>query len=89
MARVLLTTGKTYNRVEGLPSESGQVGLTLALGRLRTLGVTGLRVALPAPGLTLADGLSLFGIVHEAAETEAGKASMKTLRASTALHATG
>ncbi|PNG17542.1 hypothetical protein C1J00_35955, partial [Streptomyces cahuitamycinicus] len=44
------------HRVEGLPGESGQVGLTLALGRLRTLGVTGLRVALPAPGHPL--GLS-------------------------------
>ncbi|GAA2261210.1 hypothetical protein GCM10010104_68340 [Streptomyces indiaensis] len=44
------------HRVEGLPDESGQVGLTLALGRLRTLGVSGLRVALPAPGHPL--GLS-------------------------------
>ncbi|MFD8236904.1 hypothetical protein ACFV20_34135 [Streptomyces sp. NPDC059696] len=44
------------HRVEGLPGESGQVGLTLALGRLRSLGVTGLRVALPAPGHPL--GLS-------------------------------
>ncbi|MEW2609352.1 hypothetical protein AB0937_03900 [Streptomyces sp. NPDC047880] len=44
------------HRVEGLPGEPGQVGLTLALGRLRTLGVTGLRVALPAPGHPL--GLS-------------------------------
>ncbi|MFJ7338648.1 hypothetical protein ACIQUU_36140 [Streptomyces sp. NPDC101116] len=44
------------HRVEGLPGETGQVGLTLALGRLRTLGVTGLRVALPAPGHPL--GLS-------------------------------
>src|SRR6478752_3819056 len=32
------------------------VGLTLALGRLRALGVTGYRVALPAPGHPL--GLS-------------------------------
>ncbi|MEV6023413.1 hypothetical protein [Streptomyces sp. NPDC052036] len=44
------------HRVEGLPDESAPVGLTLALGRLRTLGVTGLRVALPAPGHPL--GLS-------------------------------
>ncbi|MFH8564159.1 hypothetical protein [Streptomyces sp. NPDC017988] len=44
------------HRVEGLPGESGPVGLTLAMGRLRTLGVTGLRVALPAPGHPL--GLS-------------------------------
>ncbi|MEV0524349.1 hypothetical protein AB0I66_13085 [Streptomyces sp. NPDC050439] len=44
------------HRVEGLPGESGPVGLTLAVGRLRTLGVTGLRVALPAPGHPL--GLS-------------------------------
>ncbi|MGP4049029.1 hypothetical protein [Streptomyces sp. 2A115] len=44
------------HRVEGLPGETGPVGLTLALGRLRTLGVTGLRIALPAPGHPL--GLS-------------------------------
>ncbi|MFR0356512.1 hypothetical protein [Streptomyces sediminimaris] len=44
------------HRMEGLPGESGPVGLTLALGRLRALGVTGLRVALPAPGHPL--GLS-------------------------------
>ncbi|MEW1804167.1 hypothetical protein ACIGO7_36190 [Streptomyces virginiae] len=44
------------HRVEGLPDEAGPVGLTLALGRLRALGVTGLRVALPAPGHPL--GLS-------------------------------
>ncbi|MGW2699832.1 hypothetical protein [Streptomyces sp. NPDC001340] len=46
----------TVHRVDGLPGESAPVGLTLALGRLRTLGVTGLRVALPAPGHPL--GLS-------------------------------
>ncbi|GGK03246.1 hypothetical protein GCM10011583_38740 [Streptomyces camponoticapitis] len=44
------------HRVAGLPGESGPVGLTLALGRLRALGVTGYRVALPAPGHPL--GLS-------------------------------
>ncbi|MEV6166354.1 hypothetical protein AB0L71_31430 [Streptomyces sp. NPDC052052] len=44
------------HRVEGLPGETGPVGLTLALGRLRALGVTGFRVALPVPGHPL--GLS-------------------------------
>ncbi|MEU6578612.1 hypothetical protein [Streptomyces sp. NPDC046805] len=44
------------HRVEGLPGESAPVGLTLALGRLRGLGTTGLRMALPAPGHPL--GLS-------------------------------
>src|SRR3954465_9322871 len=44
------------HRVEGLPGGAGPGGLTLALGRLRTLGVSGLRVALPAPGHPL--GLS-------------------------------
>jgi hypothetical protein len=44
------------HRVEGLPGETSEVGLTLALGRLRALGTTGLRVALPAPGHPL--GLS-------------------------------
>ncbi len=48
--------GDAVHRVEGLPGESGPVGLTLGLGRLRALGVTGLRVALPAPGHPL--GLS-------------------------------
>ncbi|MFH8341295.1 hypothetical protein [Streptomyces sp. AM6-12] len=46
----------TVHRVAGLPGETAPVGLTLALGRLRTLGATGLRVALPAPGHPL--GLS-------------------------------
>ena len=46
----------TVHRVAGLPGESSPVGLTLALGRLRALGVAGLRVALPAPGHPL--GLS-------------------------------
>jgi hypothetical protein len=44
------------HRVQGLPGEAGPVGLTLALGRLRGLGVTGFRVALPVPGHPL--GLS-------------------------------
>ncbi|WP_030590334.1 hypothetical protein [Streptomyces anulatus] len=44
------------HRVEGVPGEAGPVGLTLALGRLRGLGATGLRVALPVPGHPL--GLS-------------------------------
>ena len=44
------------HRVAGLPDEAAPVGLTLALGRLRALGVTGLRVALPVPGHPL--GLS-------------------------------
>ncbi|MDQ0841911.1 hypothetical protein [Streptomyces sp. V1I6] len=46
----------TVHRVEGLPGETAPVGLTLALGRLRALGVTGFRVALPAAGHPL--GLS-------------------------------
>ncbi|MFI0264451.1 hypothetical protein ACH4OW_36285 [Streptomyces sp. NPDC017056] len=44
------------HRVRGLPGEPGPVGLTLALGRLRALGASGLRVALPVPGHPL--GLS-------------------------------
>lgn len=46
----------TVHRVEGVPGESGPIGLTLALGRLRALGVSGLRVALPVSGHPL--GLS-------------------------------
>ncbi|MFI0778464.1 hypothetical protein [Streptomyces sp. NPDC021212] len=44
------------HRVAELPGESGPVGLTLALGRLRALGAKGLRVALPIAGHPL--GLS-------------------------------
>ncbi|MGW4869388.1 hypothetical protein [Streptomyces chartreusis] len=51
-----IVAGDAVHRVEGLPGESAPVGLTLGLGRLRTLGVSGLRVALPAPGHPL--GLS-------------------------------
>ncbi|MFF3851436.1 hypothetical protein [Streptomyces sp. NPDC002328] len=54
---VLAIVGEdAVHRVEGLPGEGVPVGLTLALGRLRALGVRGLRVALPAPGHPL--GLS-------------------------------
>jgi hypothetical protein len=54
---VLAIVGEdAVHRVEGLPGESGPVGLTLALGRLRALGARGLRVALPAAGHPL--GLS-------------------------------
>ncbi|MFF5102209.1 hypothetical protein [Streptomyces sp. NPDC000134] len=54
---VLAIVGEdAVHRVAGLPGESAPVGLTLALGRLRGLGATGLRVALPAPGHPL--GLS-------------------------------
>jgi hypothetical protein len=54
---VLAVVGEdAVHRVAGLPGEASPVGLTLALGRLRALGVNGLRVALPAPGHPL--GLS-------------------------------
>ncbi|MFI2378825.1 hypothetical protein ACH5AO_27785 [Streptomyces sp. NPDC018964] len=54
---VLAIVGEdAVHRVEGLPGEPAPVGLTLALGRLRALGVSGLRVALPTPGHPL--GLS-------------------------------
>ncbi|MET9443200.1 hypothetical protein [Streptomyces sp. NPDC006610] len=55
-AVVAIVGEDAVHRVEGLPGESAPVGLTLALGRLRALGATGLRVALPAPGHPL--GLS-------------------------------
>jgi hypothetical protein len=48
--------GDAAHRIAQLPGEQGLVGLALGLGRLRTLGVTGLLVALPAPGHPL--GLS-------------------------------
>ncbi|MFV0136802.1 hypothetical protein ACLGIH_26975 [Streptomyces sp. HMX87] len=55
-AALAIVDEDAVHRVEGLPGEPSPVGLTLALGRLRTLGATGLRVALPAPGHPL--GLS-------------------------------
>ncbi|MFI1967499.1 hypothetical protein BLA24_28850 [Streptomyces cinnamoneus] len=51
-----ITGDDAVHRVADLPGESGPVGLTLALGRLRALGATGLRLALPVPGHPL--GLS-------------------------------
>ncbi|MDT3399229.1 hypothetical protein RKE29_21690 [Streptomyces sp. B1866] len=51
-----ITGGDSPHRVAGLPGETGQVGLTLALGRLRSLGARGLRAALPIAGHPL--GLS-------------------------------
>ncbi|MET9775870.1 hypothetical protein ABZ023_16735 [Streptomyces sp. NPDC006367] len=55
-AAVAIVGDDAVHRVEGLPGEGVPVGLTLALGRLRALGTTGLRVALPVPGHPL--GLS-------------------------------
>ncbi|MFG3493375.1 hypothetical protein [Streptomyces sp. NPDC047928] len=55
-AALAIVGDDAVHRVEGLPGESAAVGLTLALGRLRALGVAGWRVALPAPGHPL--GLS-------------------------------
>ncbi|MGW2813204.1 hypothetical protein [Streptomyces sp. NPDC001415] len=55
-AALAIVGDDAVHRVEGLPGESAPVGLTLALGRLRTLGVSGWRVALPAAGHPL--GLS-------------------------------
>ncbi|MEU3026568.1 hypothetical protein ACPCBC_07035 [Streptomyces incarnatus] len=55
-AALAMVGDDTVHRVAGLPGEAAPVGLTLALGRLRALGATGLRVALPAPGHPL--GLS-------------------------------
>lgn len=55
-AALAIVGDDAVHRVEGIPGEAGPVGLTLALGRLRALGVGGLRVALPAPGHPL--GLS-------------------------------
>lgn len=51
-----ITARDAVHRMSGLPGEHGPVGLTLGLGRLRALGVTGLRLALPVAGHPL--GLS-------------------------------
>lgn len=59
-AATRITGEDAVHRVAGLPEPDGPAaaaaGLTLALGRLRSLGASGLRVALPAPGHPL--GLS-------------------------------
>ncbi|WP_436787469.1 hypothetical protein [Yinghuangia sp. YIM S10712] len=68
-----ITEGDEPHRVTGLPGEPGEVGLSLALGRLRALGVTGLRLALPAPG----DPLGLPGPpAFNDAALEAGEAAV-------------
>ncbi|MET9217659.1 MULTISPECIES: hypothetical protein [unclassified Streptomyces] len=51
-----ITADDAVHRISGLPGEHVPVGLTLGLGRLRALGVTGLRLALPVAGHPL--GLS-------------------------------
>lgn len=63
------------HRVEGLPGEPDPVGLSLGLGRLRALGATGLRVALPMPGHPL--GLS-GPAEFNARALEAGEAVIAT-----------
>jgi hypothetical protein len=61
------------HRVAGLPGEDAPVGLALAIGRLRTLGVGGLRLALPAPG----DACGLPGPPEfNAVAVEAGEAAL-------------
>jgi hypothetical protein len=55
-AAARITGDDAVHRVTGLPRETAPVGLTLGLGRLRALGVTGLRLALPVAGHPL--GLS-------------------------------
>lgn len=40
----------TSHCVVGVPGTDGDVGLAIALGRLRTLGATGLALVLPVPG---------------------------------------
>ena len=45
-----VTGADALHRVVGLPGEPDAVSVALALGRLRTLGVTGLRLVLPEPG---------------------------------------
>lgn len=51
-----ITAHDAVHRIADLPGEHAPVGLTLGLGRLRALGVTGLRLALPVAGHPL--GLS-------------------------------
>lgn len=47
---VAVLGGDEPHRVRGLPGEDGEVGLTVALGRLRAAAVAGLRLVLPVPG---------------------------------------
>jgi hypothetical protein len=59
------------HRVFDVPAEAGPVSLTVALGRLRAAGVTGLQLALPRPG----DALGLTGPPEfNVLATEAGEA---------------
>lgn len=71
----------TVHRVTGLPGEPDAVGLTLAFGRLRSLGVAGLRIALPAPGHPLGlSGPPEFNV----AALEAGEAVLASGRGAAA-----
>jgi hypothetical protein len=56
------------HNVAGLPGETGSTSWTLAFGRLRTAGVTGLRLVLVAPG-------DPTGLPGPAALTKAGMAA--------------
>lgn len=56
-ARDAIVGSATAHDVAGLPGESDVVPLILALGRLRSAGVTGAGIALPVPG----DPLGLAG----------------------------
>lgn len=65
-------TGGTPIRVRGVPGEADAVGITLALGRLRTLGTGSLRLVLPVPGdLCGLAGPSSFNQVAVAARAAA------------------
>lgn len=66
---------ETRLRLRGLPGEAGAVGLSLALGRLRAVGATGLRLVLPRPG----DPAGLPGPAgFNSAALEAGAAVLAT-----------
>jgi hypothetical protein len=52
--------GDEPHRASGVPGEDGQIGLTVALGRLRQAGAVGFRLALPRTG----DPLGLCGPVE-------------------------
>ena len=45
-----IVAGDPPHRVAGLPGENHGVAVSLALGRLRSLGVTSMRLVLPVPG---------------------------------------
>lgn len=89
-----VTAGDDLHRVDGVPGEDDAIGLSLALGRLRAGGATGLRLVLPAPGdLAGLPGPPELNVratdAGEVALTDGGPRTLALLPTATALGSSG